>query len=94
MARLGGDEFAILLADSAVEAAPGIIARIEQQISRHNAGGAGGPALSLSIGVGSCTGAENCSIEELIARADAAMYEAKARRHVAAGGPGAGGAGV
>lgn len=81
VARLGGDEFAILLADSAVGAAAGVIARIEQQISRHNAGG--GPALSLSVGVGSCTGAEDCSIDELIARADAAMYESKLRQHAA-----------
>ncbi len=83
VARLGGDEFAILLADSAAEATAGIIARIEQRIGRHNAGGAGGPALSLSIGVGSCTGEETCSIDELIARADAAMYESKLRRHAA-----------
>ena len=81
VARLGGDEFAILLADSAAGAAAGVIARIEQLIGRHNAGG--GPALSLSVGVGSCTGAEACSIDELIARADAAMYESKLRQHAA-----------
>jgi len=83
VARLGGDEFAILLADSSAEDAAGIIARIGQQIDRHNAGGAGMPALSLSVGVGSCSGSERCSIDQLIARADAAMYESKARRHVA-----------
>jgi diguanylate cyclase (GGDEF)-like protein/PAS domain S-box-containing protein len=80
VARLGGDEFAILLADSALEAAAGIIARIELLVGAHNAAG-GGPALSLSVGVGSCTGVESCSIDELIARADAAMYESKLRRH-------------
>jgi diguanylate cyclase (GGDEF)-like protein/PAS domain S-box-containing protein len=83
VARLGGDEFAVLLADSGIEAAAGIVARIGQQIGRHNAGNDGGPALSLSIGVGSCTGVEPCSIDELIARADAAMYASKARRHAA-----------
>jgi diguanylate cyclase (GGDEF)-like protein/PAS domain S-box-containing protein len=81
--RLGGDEFAILLADAAAESAAGIIARIGEQVGRHNAGNAGMPPLSLSIGVGSCTGSENCSIDQLIARADAAMYESKARHHTA-----------
>jgi diguanylate cyclase (GGDEF)-like protein/PAS domain S-box-containing protein len=83
VARLGGDEFAVLLADAAAGGAAVIVARIGEQVSRHNAGGAGVPALSLSIGVGSCTGSENCSIDQLIARADAAMYESKARRHAA-----------
>ena len=79
VARLGGDEFAVLLADSAVEAAAGIIARIEQLVLRRN-DGTGGPPLSLSIGIGSCFGAESCSIDDLIARADAAMYESKLKR--------------
>ncbi len=83
VARLGGDEFAILLADSAAEAASEIIVRIGQQISRRNAGADGVPPLSLSIGVGSCAGAETCSIDELIARADAAMYVSKLKRHEA-----------
>ena len=79
VARLGGDEFAVLLADPAPEAVAGIIARIEQQIALH----AAGQGLSLSIGVGTCTASESCSIDALIARADAAMYESKARRHAA-----------
>ena len=83
VARLGGDEFTILLADSGSEAAAGVVARLQQRIGLHNAGGDGGPALSLSVGVGTCTGDETCSIDELIARADAAMYESKLRRHAA-----------
>ena len=93
VARLGGDEFAVLLADSAAASAAGIIARIEGLIGQHNAGGDRGPVLSLSIGVGSCTGAETCSIDELIARADAAMYESKLRRHAAGQRIAGGGAG-
>ena len=90
VARLGGDEFAVLLADSGSEGAAVIMARIEQQISRYNADG-GVPVLSLSIGVGSCAGGETCTIDELIARADAAMYESKLRRHAAGLGSAAGG---
>jgi diguanylate cyclase (GGDEF)-like protein/PAS domain S-box-containing protein len=83
VARLGGDEFAVLLGDSAAGDAPAVVARIGQLIGRRNAEADGAPTLSLSIGVGSCGGAEHCSIDELIARADAAMYESKARRQAA-----------
>jgi diguanylate cyclase (GGDEF)-like protein/PAS domain S-box-containing protein len=83
VARLGGDEFAVLLADATEGGAAVIVDRIGHLVSRHNAGGAGVPALSLSIGVGSCTGSEHCSIDQLIARADTAMYESKARHRAA-----------
>lgn len=92
VARLGGDEFAVLLADAGAAAAE-VIARVAELTARHNAGTAGQPTLSLSVGVGTCTPEETCSIDELIARADAAMYAAKSGRQAppresAAGGPG------
>ena len=81
VARLGGDEFAILLADAARRERGGdrrqdrAAGRPPQRRRRRHAGPL--PEHRRRI----LPGSESCSIDQLIARADAAMYESKARRH-------------
>lgn len=73
--RIGGDEFTVLAigADTADE----ITARIEGQLQIHNAEGKRPYQLSLSVGVTRIEPGSTATIEDLLARADRAMYEHK-----------------
>jgi diguanylate cyclase (GGDEF)-like protein len=73
VARIGGDEFCVLLPGHASEAKASID-RLRDAV----AGSAGFPPVALSLGV--AEGAPGCTIEDLIRRADAAMYADKADR--------------
>jgi diguanylate cyclase (GGDEF)-like protein len=75
-ARFGGEEFAILLPATDVGGAVTVAERIRDYLARHARvqENAGGPAVTVSIGVaayGSGSG------DELLKRADAALYRAK-----------------
>jgi diguanylate cyclase (GGDEF)-like protein len=70
VARIGGDEFCVLL--------PGRAAQAEVSVDRLRNAIAAHPSLGLSLGV--AEGSPGCTIEELIGRADAAMYANKAQR--------------
>jgi diguanylate cyclase (GGDEF)-like protein len=67
VARLGGDEFAVLLSDCAGEHAEAIVDRLRQTAP---------PGHSVSAGVATWDGLETA--DEVVARADAALYAAKA----------------
>ena len=78
LARLAADEFAILLtrgdADTARAVAESLMAEIRQQAvvlngERHN--------VSLSVGIAPVEGGDKLTAEDLIVRADLAMYDAK-----------------
>jgi diguanylate cyclase (GGDEF)-like protein len=71
-ARLGGDEFVVLMPLTDPEAANPVAERIRQAV-REDGERLG---LSVSIGVASLQGAK-VSLEELMARADTALYAAK-----------------
>ena len=79
-ARYGGDEFVLLLPRAATAEAASVVARI-----RDDFGGASAALLrrnsgvTMSIGIGSLRGDEVSGTEQLIARADAALYRAKAQ---------------
>jgi diguanylate cyclase (GGDEF)-like protein/PAS domain S-box-containing protein len=75
VARLGGDEFAILAMESPLASREGLLARLHQNLAAHNAGRV--MPLSLSLGVAGYDWDQPCALEELLARADAAMYEQK-----------------
>ena len=75
LARFGGEEFVALLPETSLEDALGVAERIRAACAQ--AGGAG-PACTVSIGV-TTNRTANDSVDALIARADAAMYQAKAR---------------
>jgi diguanylate cyclase (GGDEF)-like protein/PAS domain S-box-containing protein len=77
LARLGGDEFAVLLARADRAEAERVAADLLDAIRRHSAGIGGKPMrVSGSIGI-AVLGDEEPSGEEVLVRADVAMYAAK-----------------
>lgn len=85
VARIGGDEFVILCTDnSALGNEETILARLSENIKKTNIISTRQYPLSLSVGVGRHEHLDPCSIDELIRRADRAMYknkEEKKTRH-------------
>ena len=73
-ARFGGDEFVILMPLTAPEAGRAVAERIRHAVHDD----ATATSLTVSIGVASLLG-EQAALEELMARADQALYEAKRR---------------
>jgi diguanylate cyclase (GGDEF)-like protein len=73
-ARFGGDEFVILMPLTAPEAGRAVAERIRHAV--HDKSTA--TSVTVSIGVASMQG-EQASLEELMARADQALYDAKRR---------------
>jgi diguanylate cyclase (GGDEF)-like protein len=77
---MGGDEFAVMALDTEEEQAEQLCARLETDLERFNASGNRKYPLSISIGICHCQPAPPCCVDELIARADQAMYEQKRRK--------------
>ncbi len=75
IARLGGDEFGILAMETPLTSAVEVLARLHRSLDAHNADAT--LPLSLSLGVVCYDWEHRCSLEELLARADAAMYQQK-----------------
>jgi two-component system cell cycle response regulator len=91
--RLGGEEFVVLMPESLLEEAMSAANRIGRSIGAQvftTEDVAHGLAVTVSIGVASTT-AGACSFDELLARADGALYEAKrtGRNRVCAAAPSA-----
>jgi two-component system, cell cycle response regulator len=80
VARYGGEEFLMLLPETDDAGAETFAERIREAISRHEFNAAAGTALMLtaSIGIAVFPAARIESVEDLLARADAALYRAKA----------------
>ena len=78
LARWGGDEFVLSLWDASVFASPeALLRRISRSLKKSPVRLPGGEELVLSISVGAHRYAGEDDIRELLAKADAAMYEAK-----------------
>jgi diguanylate cyclase (GGDEF)-like protein len=78
LARWGGDEFIMSLWDASIFASPeAVLGRINADLRRSPVRLPGGGELVLSISVGASRYAGENDIRELLAKADAAMYEAK-----------------
>ena len=78
VARLGGDEFVILCTDnSALGNQETILSRLRENIDKANRLATRQYRLSLSVGVGRYEHQAPCSIDELLHRADQAMYKNK-----------------
>jgi diguanylate cyclase (GGDEF)-like protein len=76
-ARLGGEEFAVALADSRTDEAAVVAERARRAVSGLDIRRGDAPVgLSVSIGVAALRAAD--SLDALFARADAALYRAKA----------------
>src|SRR5215203_3686445 len=78
LCRWGGDEFILALWDDSVFASPeAVLGRINADLRRSPVRLPGGEELVLSISVGAHRYAGEDDLRELLAKADAAMYEAK-----------------
>ncbi|WP_420474642.1 diguanylate cyclase [Noviherbaspirillum sp. ST9] len=79
-ARVGGEEFAVLLPETSRDAAAGVAERmraiVAQSATEKGRAKPAVPAYTISIGVSSVRGFE--SLQDLMRRADAALYAAKA----------------
>jgi diguanylate cyclase (GGDEF)-like protein len=79
VARYGGDEFVVILPESNVESAAFVAERVRSKIERNLFTGGRGLRLRLTASFGVATFPEHAqSPQQLVANADAAMYEAKA----------------
>ncbi len=80
-ARVGGDEFAVIVEDVAAQtdAAAALLPRIEQVADAAFALDGGAARIGMSLGM-ACFPADGDDRAALLARADARMYQAKARR--------------
>ena len=79
VARLGGDEFIALLTADGAGAGELIVRRLKARVESHNAGEERPYKLSLSTGF-THSPAPDADLLELIARADAALYDRKRSR--------------
>ncbi|HEX8845327.1 MAG TPA: sensor domain-containing diguanylate cyclase [Pyrinomonadaceae bacterium] len=79
VARYGGDEFVVVLPESNVEQAAFVAERVRRMIERNHFSGGRGLRLKLTASFGVATFPGHAqSPQQLVANADAAMYEAKA----------------
>ena len=80
VARFGGEEFVVVMADTSLDLATMIAERIRERIAADPIVWAGGPdglTVTVSIGVAMASD-EDRSPDDLLRRADTAMYQAKA----------------
>lgn len=86
IARMGGDEFAVLALEASGESADLLIERLRERVRDFNDTHREPYQLSVSIGMARHDGEARIRLEELLARADAAMYEEKrGKRNVVMG---------
>lgn len=76
-ARIGGDEFAVLALDAAPDSRRNLRKRIAERISKHNQTADRPYDLSVSVGVALHDPKRPTTLDELLADADARMYEEK-----------------
>jgi diguanylate cyclase (GGDEF)-like protein len=77
-ARYGGEEFAVILPETTIEDAKVIAERLRSGIeSMDITYGGNSISISLSFGIADLTDNKKADIDELISRADKALYHAK-----------------
>ena len=80
VARLGGDEFVILTIDATENDLYNIQTRLQNNVAAYNLRSTNGHSLSFSLGVIQVDLNEPLTMEQLISKADAAMYQHKQNR--------------
>lgn len=80
VARLGGDEFAVLAIHAADDSARSMMARLQGHLDDFNARNGGRYALAISVGLARFDAAAATSLEDVMSRADEALYERKHRK--------------
>ncbi len=83
VARVGGDEFVVLEIGARLSDSNQFSQRLRSLLDCYNEEKKAAHPLSSSVGLADFDPEEPCSIEELMARADAAMYEQKKSRGLA-----------
>ncbi|MCA1815612.1 MAG: GGDEF domain-containing protein [Acidobacteria bacterium] len=79
--RYGGDEFVVILPETSVEMAARVAERVREKIAEHTFTGGRRMRLRITASFGvACFPAHAQSPQQLVAGADAAMYDAKAAR--------------
>ena len=78
IARYGGEEFVILLPETALPGASSFAERVRERVATREFADESDPlSVTVSVGVATITGGEEEDSEEVLARADAALYRAK-----------------
>ena len=77
IARMGGDEFAVLAMEASGEDAAQLVERLREELSHLNERTKEQFQLSLSIGTTRYVGEDVTGLDDLLAKADAAMYGEK-----------------
>jgi diguanylate cyclase (GGDEF)-like protein/PAS domain S-box-containing protein len=77
IARIGGDEFVVLLIEPSHDKLGVYTARLQRKIELHNLRYERSYTLSISVGIARLEPGSQCSIDDLIAKADGLMYEQK-----------------
>jgi diguanylate cyclase (GGDEF)-like protein len=78
LGRWGGEEFLLVLPDTTLDVAVGILDHLRLQAGTMLYAAEVHPDLRVSISAGlAMTGEEPCSLDEIVAQADHALYEAK-----------------
>jgi diguanylate cyclase (GGDEF)-like protein len=83
--RLGGDEFGVLTWEDSEQSAGAVVTRLLRNVQRCNAEASCRHVLSLSLGIARFDPAGLSTVEELMARADKALYEQKRGKRLAPG---------
>jgi diguanylate cyclase (GGDEF)-like protein/PAS domain S-box-containing protein len=79
-ARIGGDEFCLLASNATTETVAALADRIDKAVSEHNREAGNPYNVSVSIGRVLVDPRSPGSVDDLVERADCAMYDRKARR--------------
>jgi diguanylate cyclase (GGDEF)-like protein len=79
LGRLGGDEFALLMPATSDNSEESIRCRLQQELQTRNAQPSRRYALRVSTGIITSDPQQPLSVEEMLAQADALMYEEKQR---------------
>jgi two-component system cell cycle response regulator len=83
LARLGGDEFTALAIHAADDSAPTMMARLHGHLEYANAQNGERYTLALSVGLARFDPAAPTSLEDVMSRADEALYADKHRKRAA-----------
>ena len=80
LARVGGDEFVVLSVATAQDSSECLLDRLSEKLADHNARPGRQYPLAVSVGLAEYDPENPCSLDELLSRADEAMYADKARK--------------
>lgn len=81
LGRLGGDEFAVLLTNASMDELDKMLQRLKQTVEAHNQESRRGYDIVYSVGAVQSDTTRHANVADLMAEADALMYERKKQKH-------------